>query len=283
MSATSRRMSSTGRRARPTTYQAVRPTCTIAACSPAADRTGGSEPSDTSSATSWDRRRAASSTLLTSVWRRTTTVRKPPTTRAAATMMVAAAVVFARIVERRAPSRLALSAIGIEPVAGAAQGLDGVAAERGVDLLAEVPDVDLHDVVVAVEGVVPHVLDDVRLRHDLARPVHQVLEQRELPGRELDFDVAPPAPVRRRVEAEVAGPEHGRTFPPAPADEGPEVGDQHHEREGFGEEIVGARVESLGVVEVAVFGREHQDRRPDAGLAQLGTHLVAVAAREHDV
>ena len=55
------------------------------------------------------------------------------------------------------------------------------------------------------------------------------------------------------------------------------------ERERFGQEVVGAGVERLGLVELAVLGREHEDRRPVAGLAQGRAHLVAVHARQHDV
>ena len=60
-------------------------------------------------------------------------------------------------------------------------------------------------------------------------------------------------------------------------------GDQHRERERLGQVVVGAGVEGLGLVEVAVLGREHEDRRPVAGLAQIGADLEAVATGQHDV
>ena len=58
---------------------------------------------------------------------------------------------------------------------------------------------------------------------------------------------------------------------------------EHDERERLGEVVVGAGVERLGLVVLAVLGREHQDRCPVAGVAQLLAHLVAVHARQHDV
>ena len=55
-----------------------------------------------------------------------------------------------------------------QPVARAADGLDRWPPERLVELAAQMPDVDLDDVRVAVEGEVPHVVEDLPLRHDLA-------------------------------------------------------------------------------------------------------------------
>jgi hypothetical protein len=60
-------------------------------------------------------------------------------------------------------------------------------------------------------------------------------------------------------------------------------GHQHGEGERLAQVVVGAGVEPLRLVEVAVLGGEHEDRRPDAGPAQLGADPVAVAARQHDV
>ena len=58
---------------------------------------------------------------------------------------------------------------------------------------------------------------------------------------------------------------------------------EHHERERLREEVVGAGVERLGLVVLAVLGGEDQDRRPDALVAQRAAHLVAVDAGEEDV
>ena len=59
--------------------------------------------------------------------------------------------------------------------------------------------------------------------------------------------------------------------------------DEHDERERLGEVVVGAGVERLGLVVLAVLRGEHEYRRPVARLAELVADLVAVDARQHDV
>src|SRR5689334_16730465 len=83
------------------------------------------------------------------------TIATAATTRAAPTITTAIAVT--RIRSLRRPS----SIVCRHAIALATHRLDRRAAERPVDLGAKVPDVDLHDVEVAVEALVPHVLDDV--------------------------------------------------------------------------------------------------------------------------
>ena len=60
-------------------------------------------------------------------------------------------------------------------------------------------------------------------------------------------------------------------------------GQQHDERERLGEVVVGAGVERLGVVVLAVLRRQHQDRCPVAAVAELLAHPVPVDAGQHDV
>jgi lysylphosphatidylglycerol synthetase-like protein (DUF2156 family) len=67
-----------------------------------------------------------------------------------------------------------------EPVPGTADGLDGVAPERPVDLVAQVTDVDVDDVRRAGEGEVPHVLEQVRAAEHDAGVAHELGEQSEL-------------------------------------------------------------------------------------------------------
>ena len=144
-------------------------------------------------------------------------------------------------------------------------------------------DVHLDDVRVALEGEVPHVVEDLGLRHDLAGAPHQELEHRELARGERDVDVAAAAPVRDRVEGEVAGGVDDRARSAGAPEQRAQPGEEHDERERLGEEVVGAGVERLGLVVLAVLGGEHEDRRPVAAVAQLLAHLVAVDARQHDV
>ena len=70
---------------------------------------------------------------------------------------------------------------------------------------------------------------------------------------------------------------------PDPADERADAREQDRERERLLQVVVGTGVESLRLVEVAVLGREHQDRRPVAGRSEVAADDEAVAARQHDV
>ena len=92
-----------------------------------------------------------------------------------------------------------------------------------------------------------------------------------------------PAAAGARVELERADGEHGRPRRRAAPDQRAEPGEEHHERERLRQEVVGAGVERLGLVVLAVLGGEDQDRRPDALVAQRAAHLVAVHPRQQHV
>ena len=92
----------------------------------------------------------------------------------------------------------------LQPVADAAHRLDRVAAERPVDLLAQVADVDVDDVRAALERHVPRAFEQLRAGQHAAGPAHEQLEQRELLRREVELVVAAPGAVRGRVEPQVA-------------------------------------------------------------------------------
>src|SRR5947207_2544726 len=154
----------------------------------------------------------------------------PPPTRATATTAVATAVVFSRMPGRGPRLGARSAAIGPKAVADAAHGLDALAPEGPVDLAPQVPDVDLDDVGVAFEREVPYLVEQLLLRHGLAGPAQQLLQHRELAGRELDIDVSPAAPVRPRVQDEVAGGERRRVVGAAPG-EGSKAGNEHGKRE----------------------------------------------------
>src|SRR5262245_50940583 len=69
------------------------------------------------------------------------------------------------------------AAVGAQPVAGAAHGLDRVAVEGPVDLVADVPHVDVDDVGRAVVGEVPDVVDDRRAAEHPALVAQQQFEE----------------------------------------------------------------------------------------------------------
>ncbi len=90
-------------------------------------------------------------------------------------------------------------------------------------------------------------------------------------------------PPRRRVERQVAGPQHDRPLRGAAAQQRPQPGDEHDERERLGEVVVGADVERVGLVVLAVLGGEHQHRHPAALGAQRLHDPVARLPGQHDV
>ncbi len=74
----------------------------------------------------------------------------------------------------------------------------------------------------------------------------------------------------------------GRSPAPA-ADQRPQPGDQHDERERLGQEVVCSRVERLCFLLRPGPRGQHQDRRPVTGLAAPRAELVTTKLRQHDV
>ena len=86
----------------------------------------------------------------------------------------------------------------------------------GVELAPEVADVGLDDAAVAAEVVLPHVVEDLRLRHHPTLVQEQEAQQVVLGGRQRHLDPAPRHPVGVVVEHEVgagAGPRPSRAAP----------------------------------------------------------------------
>jgi hypothetical protein len=109
------------------------------------------------------------------------------------------------------------------------------------------------------------------------------LQHLELPRRQHHLLSVPPHPPPPWVDAEVAHLHRRRVFADRAAKQCPHAGHQHRERERLGEVVVGSGFERLRLVQVAILGGQHQDRRPDALRPQVGADLKAVPARQHDV
>src|SRR5271165_4080947 len=85
----------------------------------------------------------------------------------------------------------------------------------GIELPAQIADLDVDDVGLRHEFEVPHVLEEHRPGHDLARAAHEIFEELEFPRQEIDrsagaanlaldqihLDVARPQPRRARIAA----------------------------------------------------------------------------------
>ena len=112
---------------------------------------------------------------------------------------------------------------------------------------------------------------------------HEELEDGELSGPQRDLGIAAPAAMLVGVESQVARLQLHRAFRRTATQQSPDPRDQDHVRERLAKEVIGAGVQRLGLVEVAVFGGQHEDRGPVALLAELAAQLVAVDAGQHDV
>src|SRR5215210_699327 len=155
----------------------------------------------------------------------------------------------------------AAPAVRAQAIARAAHGLDRLDAERPVDLLAQVADVDVDDVRAVLVLAIPRVLEQLEAVEDLAGAAHERVEQGELLGRQLDLGLPAPDPPRRGVEPEVARLEHGGAPERAPARERAQPRGQLLEGERLGEVVVGARVEPAHAVLDRVAGGEHERGR----------------------
>src|SRR5262245_52787087 len=92
---------------------------------------------------------------------------------------------------------------GLEDIAGSTQGMDHRRPAR-IDLLAEVRNVELHDVRLAAEIVVPDPVEDLSLAQHPARVAHQVSQELELGGGQRDRLSTAPDLVAVLVHDEVA-------------------------------------------------------------------------------
>ena len=77
--------------------------------------------------------------------------------------------------------------------------------------------------------------------------------------------------------------QHGRPLGRAAAQQRPQPGQQDDVRERLGQVVVGAAVQPVGLVVLAVLGREHQHRHPVLLGPQLPHHPVAGEAGQHHV
>ncbi|MPM55030.1 hypothetical protein SDC9_101815 [bioreactor metagenome] len=167
----------------------------------------------------------------------------------------------------------------------AAQGVDHRLAPD-IDLLAQVGDVELDDVRLAAEVVVPDPVEDLRLAQHPARVVHQIAEQLELGGGEVDR-VAPAGDlVGVLVQGQVPDDEGGgvqRLRGAGPAQQGAQPGDHLLEAERLGDVVVGAAGEALDPVGDGVAGGQEDHREARLVVVDAAHHLEAVEVREHDV
>ena len=90
--------------------------------------------------------------------------------------------------------------------------------------------------------------------------------------REFDLGLTASARALGGVEHQVAGDENRGTLGRASAHQCPQPGQQHDDRERLAHVVVGAHVEPFGLVELAVLGGQHHDRRGDRPRSEFAVH-----------
>src|SRR5436309_98474 len=118
-----------------------------------------------------------------------------------AMLATAASVIRTRRGSRRRPTRhggvpsvsgcfVSYTPFAPKAVSRPANGLDGTRSKRAIDLLAEKPNVDVHDVRVTLVREVPHVLEELASGDHLTGMPHEELEDGEFLRCELDRDTS---------------------------------------------------------------------------------------------
>src|SRR5208282_6032838 len=102
------------------------------------------------------------------------------------------------------------SIVHMEFEAGGADVDDQPQLAAGVNLAPEIADVDVDDVGLRQELVVPDVLEQHRPGDDLVWPAHEVFEQLELARQQIDAPIAAPDLALDEIHLERAGAQAGR-------------------------------------------------------------------------
>src|SRR3954463_8790200 len=146
---------------------------------------------------------------------------------------------------------------GLDHVPGATQGVDHRRAP-GVDLATQVGDVELDDVALAAEVVLPDPVEDLRLGQHPLGVAHQVAQQLELGGGEPDVVAAAGHLVALLVQGQVADDQHTVVGHHAagPAQQTAQPGGHLLQAEGLGDVVVSAGGESGDAVLERVLGGE---------------------------
>ena len=156
-----------------------------------------------------------------------------------------------------------------------------------VDLLPEVRDVELHDAGAAAEVVVPHAVEDLRLRDDTALVAHEEAQQLELGGRQLYRRAAALDLVAVLVEAQVADAQDRLDIAgvrgPGAAHEAAEARDDLFEAERLGDVVVAAGREARDAIAHGILRRQEQHGHVVAGLPEALQHRHPVEVGHHDV
>ena len=117
----------------------------------------------------------------------------------------------------------------------------------------------------------------------VAGVAHELLQHTELGCSERNLLLVHEEAAPGGVEPQISDHNDGRALAGSAPNQCPQPRHQNNERERFGEEVIGACVQRLGLVVLTGLGGQHENWDPHAALAQLGTDDVAVDLRQQDV
>lgn len=153
-------------------------------------------------------------------------------------------------------------------------------ASRFFDLRGGIIDVHIHHVGHGVEREIPHVLANLRARHALAGIAHQILQQAEFLGCQLDRAARAFHRVFHAVQFQVLDAQHRIHRAPAAAQQRAHSRRKLRKREGPQHQIVRAQVQNLHAIFGAIAAGKHQDGQLAPFRADVLQHLRAFVARQ---
>src|SRR5208282_6066364 len=181
-------------------------------------------------------------------------------------------------VSLNAVARNSLTSAVTDHVSGAAHRVQQGDVEVAIDLGAQARDVDVDDVGLRIEMIVPDVFEQHGAGDDLAGVLQEVFEQAEFARLQRDLLAGARHLVGKAVEREVAEPVHRllRRALGAAARQRLDAGEQLGKGVGFGEIVVAAGAQALDAVVDLAERREDQRRRLDVLGAQRADQRQSV-------
>ncbi len=173
---------------------------------------------------------------------------------------------------------------GAEDIADAAECVDEFEVEVAVDLGSQAADHDIDDIGLGVEAIVPDVFEDESFGYGAAGVAHEVFQELELTGLELDFFPGAVDGAIDEIEFEVSDLEGGGFgFAVGASDEGLDAGEEFTEGERLDHVVVPAGLEAADAVIDGAFGAEEEHWCADVLGAEVADEADAVEFGQHDI
>src|SRR5579863_4624825 len=157
--------------------------------------------------------------------------------------------------------------------------------EALVNLVAQVVNVNIHNIRERLQVVAPDCVNDLRAREHTPWMAHQVFQQGKLLGCQLDDTTVPARFVPHQVEYQITH-RKLRGFIKttiAPAQQGVDARQQFLHGERLGQVVIGPHIETRHTVLYRSTRGEHQHGCHNVFGTQLAAHLEPVNTRQHQI